>query len=145
METENALRPPSPPVITTTHAHERRRQRGQQLLARLAKLASSFPEFRAAIGESLDLVKHQIDRSPESDRQFILSAIHLGAWTIDELRDETKLTRAEIQKHLDELLAANTILRKESQEKTKLGGRPKILWLPAPNHQPGAEFPRSKK
>ncbi len=123
-------------TTTTTKAHARRRQRGRRLLARLSNLSSNFPEFRTALAESHDLIQQQIDRCPDTDRRLILAAIHLGAWTIDELGDETKLTRAEIQKILDQLLAAKTILRKESQEKNKLGGRPKILWLPAPNYQP---------
>lgn len=136
MDTHSTPRLIAPPVIATTHANDRRRERGRRLLARLAKLSSSFPEFRSALTESLDLIKHEINRCPESDRQLILHAIHLGAWTIEDLKAETRLTRAELQTHLDQLLAVNTILRKESQEKNKLGGRPKILWLPAPNHQP---------
>ena len=136
MDIHSDARPHAPPVIATTHANDRRRARGRRLLARLAKLASSFPEFKNALAESLDLVQLEIDRCPESDRQLVLHAIHLGAWTIDEIMDETRLTRAELQKHLDQLLALAIILRKESQEKNKLGGRPKILWLPAPNHQP---------
>jgi maltooligosyltrehalose synthase len=135
MQTETTIRPQAPPV-STTHAHDRRKKKGRTLLARLLKLSSDFPEFRAAIGESLDLVKHQIERCPESDRQLILHAIHLGAWTMDELTDDSKLTRPEIQKILDGLLVTKTVIRKESQEKNKLGGRPKILWLPAPNYQP---------
>jgi len=135
MQTETAARQPGPPV-PTTNAYDRRRKRGQRLLARLSRLSSDYPEFKTAIGESLDLVTIQINRNPESDRQLILHAVHLGAWTIEELVDETKLTRVEIQRILDELHAAKTILRKVSQEKPALRGRPKILWLPAPNHQP---------
>jgi hypothetical protein len=136
MDTQGDPRPDSPPILTTTHAHNRRRERGRRLIARLAKLVATFPEFRTALLESIDLVQYEINRCPESDRQSVLHAIHLGAWTIDEIREETRLTRAELQKHLDQLLALNTIIRKESQEKNKFGGRPKILWLPAPNHQP---------
>lgn len=127
----------APPLPTTsTHAYDRRRKRGQRLLARLSRLSSDYPEFKTALRESLQLVTLQINRCPESDRQLILHAIHLGAWTIEELTDETKLTRVEIQRILDELLAAKTIIKKVPQQKPAFRGRPKTLWLPAPNYQP---------
>lgn len=137
METETALQTAAPPLPkATTHAYDRRRKRGQRLLAQLSRLSSDYPEFKTALRESLELVTHQINRCPESDRQLILHAVHLGAWTIEELTDETKLTRVEIQRILDDLHAAKTIIKKVSQEKPALRGRPKILWLPAPNYEP---------
>ncbi len=144
-----SLETPAPPPESTSYA--RRRKRGQLLVGRLKKLSSSFPEFRDYLAESLELIQEQIDRNPESDRQLVLSAIHLGAWTIDDLKHETKLSRGELQKILDAEHAKKIILKKESQETDKLGGRPKILWLPAPNLEPEAlgglrtSFPRTTR
>lgn len=136
MQSHTVARPPGLLVPTQSNGNTRRRKRARTLAARIRKLIESFPEFRAVLDESLLLVQQQIERNPESDRQIVLAAIHLGAWTIDELLEETRLTRAELQKILDDFLANHVVLRKESQEKNTLGGRPKILWLPAPNHQP---------
>ena len=132
MQTENASLRPSR-SSTKTKAHERRQESGKKLVARLKRLCSSFPEFKSALSESVELVTAEITRNPEGDRELILHAIHCGAWTMDELKEESGLTRLAIQKILDELERAGIIVRSVRKEsENSLGGRPKILWIPTP-------------
>ena len=115
-----------------TNAH--RQQRARILIKRVTRLAGQFPEFGRLVDCFLDDLEHQANRTPETDRQLVLSAIHHGAWTMEDLESETNLTRAEIQRILDALLAARIIIDGgRHNEKNSNGGRPKRLYLPAPN------------
>jgi hypothetical protein len=110
--------------------HHNRRQRAKALARRLKKLAQNFPEFSPILADPLFFLK------THSDRALVLHAIHDGAWAMEDLRRETKLPRGEIQKLLDALVAAQIIITVASKEKNPVGGRPKILYLPAPNLHP---------
>jgi hypothetical protein len=137
---KTALAFPRPAAPISEHhqipAHQRRSKRARDLAKRLTKLVAAFPEFRAILKDPLELLRDQANRTPENDRVLVLRAIHVGAWTIDDLRTETRLARPELQRLLDGLLAANIIITGTRKERNTTGGRPKLLYLPAPNFQP---------
>jgi len=127
-----SLSPSPSDSANSTAGADRRRRRAQLLISRLNRLADSYPEFRRSLDGAIEDLQTQTNRTPESDRALILSAIHLGAWTVDELLDEVGFSRPETQTILDELLAANVIFVSQRNEGDRLGGRPKKLYMPAP-------------
>jgi hypothetical protein len=124
---------PTASASPKTDAHRRRQRRALRVIERLDRLCSDYPEFRRILEDPIDLMKHEAKRTPASDRQLILNAIHTGAWTMKDIQDEVKLSRADIQKHLDQMLAAGIIIEGHRNEKNENGGRPTGLWIPAPN------------
>lgn len=71
--------------------------------------------------------------APEALRQLVLDAIHLGAWTIKELIDDTELPRQKLQTILTEAVKARIIITTTRNNRDPNGGRPETLYLPGPN------------
>lgn len=72
-------------------------------------------------------------RITPQQQSFILNAIHLGAYTIKELMDESGLTRPRLQLILDHLVTSRIVIT--APRRNSIGGRPELLYMPAPNTQ----------
>lgn len=116
-----------PPLITP---HQKRRQRARALARRLTTLAKHFPEFSHLIEDPLLVLQYQ------SNRALVLHAIHTGAWTIEAITRETRLSRQKVQTVLDALVHAKIILTAPCKEENTNGGRPRLLYFPHPNSNP---------
>jgi len=114
----------------TATPHQIRRQRARALAKHLATLARHFPEFQHLIEDPLLLLQHQ------SNRALVLHAIHMGAWKVREIQTETKLPLTEIQRLLKTLVESKIIFTTTRKDQNEEGGRPTVLYLPAPNSHP---------
>mgnify|MGYP003289906523 CR=1 FL=1 len=127
---------PNPAQKPQTPAHDRRRRRAQTLRSHLVRLMESFDEFRSILESAIEEVDREAKRNPTTDRDLVLNALHCGAWTVDELLEETKVTRPELDRILKDLIAAEIIFSKPSRRPNPKGGRPAILYFPVPNTVP---------
>jgi hypothetical protein len=82
------------------------------LLSALSHLNRRFPDFRRDLQDVSDRVRWRLSRTPETDRQLILSAIDIGCFTLADLLEELELSEAEIKSHLDAMLQDGLLERR---------------------------------
>ncbi len=85
---------------TRARISKQKRTKGLRLLQQLTFLADNFPEFANLIRPSLDAVKRETERTYHSDRERVLLSIEQGAWIVQDLMDDTGLSRWDIEKIL---------------------------------------------
>lgn len=108
-----------------------RLQRAKAVRKDLTRLARKYPEFAHLIEDPMVVLEHQTNRAR------VLHAIHTGAWTVEALTTETKLSKPKVQTVLDALVATQIVFTRLVKEtKNPNGGRPQLLYLPNPNTNP---------
>lgn len=148
-ETDLVVNPAPTPLPTETDVTtKRRRERAERVIVRLNRICKDFPEFRRIMLEPIEQMHEQAERTPETDRQLVLAAVHLGAWIVNEIQSETNLSRRQVQRHLDNLVE-NKIVITTTRPADGREGRPETLYLPAPtcaeiNHSAQAVTSKSR-
>lgn len=117
------------PFATRT-SHQVRRQRAQALAKHLETLSSHYPEYAHLIQDPLLILEQQTQRA------LVLHAIHEGAWTIEEIQRETRLPRQKVRTIIEALVQASILFTTSRKHRDEDGGRPVLMYLPAPNSHP---------
>jgi hypothetical protein len=88
---------------TRARISKQKRRKGLELLQELEFLADHYPEFAGLLRPSLDSVKRETERTYSSDRERVILSIEQGAWIIQDLMDDTGLSRWDVEKILRDL------------------------------------------
>ncbi|MEP6743428.1 MAG: hypothetical protein ABJB61_13095 [bacterium] len=112
---------------------KRKTRHALELIDWLQPLRLAYPEFDGILAGAIEDLQHEAKRNPEADRQLVLSAIHLGSWTIGDLLLELPMKRKPLQTILDHLVVKEVVIKSVQDSRDDLGGRPTILYLPAPS------------
>lgn len=124
----------SPRSVSVASASRRKSRRALLLIEKLQPLLLEFPEFKTILADSIEELRHETSRNPESDNQMVLHAIHCGAWTISDLLEELPtLRRKALERILGELLDGQTIMTAPQPKRSEGGRPPETLYIPVPN------------
>ncbi|HEX8773273.1 MAG TPA: hypothetical protein VF735_06670 [Pyrinomonadaceae bacterium] len=121
-----------------------KRKRALDLTQQLMFLQDKFTEaeFSEILQEAIDRAKRISESNRSKDRDLVFLAIdEQGCWVIEDICDQTGLSRAVVEPILDELLRIPLIKQEKefNQSEGGRGGKPRMLYKPY--HTPaGSDF-----
>lgn len=97
------------PAQPRQRVSEARRGRGKELLQELLNLESNYGEFSRQLTPAIDALRHECERTRDSDRDLVLFAIEEGCYTQAEIMRRTGLSSWDVRKILEELEDADIV------------------------------------
>jgi hypothetical protein len=122
--------PPNPHKLKPARARisKKKRAKGLRLLQELQFLADGYPEFAKLIHPAIAAVKRETERTYGSDRERVVLAIEQGAFTVDDIIDDTGLSRWDVQKILDELVELKFVERSPRKVSAGIGETTEFIY-----------------
>ncbi len=107
---------------------DKKRQRAKDLLQELLNLEAKYGEFAPHLESAIKALRRESERTRKSDRDLVLFAIEHGAHVIEDICDDTGLSRWDAQQVLDWMVSVNLVVKAPEYRPPGSSNKPRILY-----------------